>query len=143
MTADGGHTMIELSPLERYTAAKRALNLFEIASEALFREYHALQQEAAEAEAELKAWARDNGPCENNSFTVAVQYKMRKWYDADKILELAPHVRQLKGVVVETIDKRRIEVLAQEGMIDAAIAQQAYHEDPMTPAVSIKVKVTA
>jgi hypothetical protein len=134
--------MTEQTPLERYTEAKRILNAFEADYEELFRDYRNLQQAVTDADSELRTWARDNGPTENDHFTVTVQYKTRKWYDADKILELAPEVRNLKGVVVETIDKSKIEALAKGGMIDAAIAKKAYREEPMTPAVSIKPRVT-
>jgi len=133
--------LVALTPLEYYTHVKRMMLAFQCEHAGVIGEWGDLTASVVAAENELKAWARDNGPCENDSFAVTVTQKARKWYDADKIVELAPYVKGIPGVVVQSIDRLKVETLAQHGMIDAAICQQAYHEEAMTPAVSIRPKL--
>lgn len=139
-TLGEGSEMSELTPLEKYTAACGALAAFEELHSDVLSRYVELKASTAMAEDGLRVWARENGPTENDVYKVTVTRKVRKWYDADKIIELAPYVREIPGVVVQSIDKAKVEKLATAGAIDKAICEQAYHEEPMTPAVSIKVR---
>ena len=128
------------NPLQRYTAIADTLDTFTAQYATVISRYATLQQAKDEAEIALKRWARDHGTIENDSFKVNVQYKIRSWYDADEILRLAPYVREIPGVVEQTINKAKIEALAKAKAIDESVCQQALREEPMVPAVSIKVK---
>jgi hypothetical protein len=130
----------DLSPIDEYTLAAIALAKFEKRHQSMFEIYRALKADLDKAEAALKEDARYTGPCENGDFIVTVQTKSKRWYDADKIIELAPWVRDVPGVVVTTINRDAITALVKIKTIPEEIAKQALHEEPMTPAVTIKAK---
>jgi hypothetical protein len=94
----------------------------------------------AVAEGDLKNYARDNGPCENEHFAVTVTQKKRTWYDVDVILERCPFVKGIPGVVVQSIDKAKVEALAKADAIPADVKEAAMRAEILTPAVSIKAK---
>jgi hypothetical protein len=123
-----------------YTLAKLALESYEQINQAALSHYHDLQREVEETEAELKTAARLSGSIENESFTVSVVTPMTRWYDVDIILEKAPYVRDLPGVMITSVDKKKIEMLAKAGMIAKEIADLAYREEAGTARVTIKVK---
>ena len=129
-----------LSWLGEYTQAMRDMELFKAEHSAIIAKYFELEREITATENELKTRARIEGPVENDSFTVSVVTPMTRWYDADIILEKAPYVRDLPGVLVTSVDKKKIEMLAKGGMIPEAIAAEAYREEAGTPRVTIKVK---
>ena len=67
-------------------------------------------------------------------------HRQRRWYDVDYILEHAPYVRQIPGVVVQTVDRAKIEALAKVQAIDPDVCKAALHVEQLTPAVTIKRK---
>jgi predicted RNA-binding Zn-ribbon protein involved in translation (DUF1610 family) len=126
--------------LGAYEDAQAALAMFRDANATMLVTLEQLQTAVVKAEGELKELARLVGSCESEHFTITVTNKLKKWYDADVILSKFPAVRELPGVVVQTIDKAKIELLAKGGMIPQEIADAAFRAEPMTPAVSIKRK---
>jgi len=127
-----------LDALHAYTEAVDDLEDFETEQMRLLGEYGALQEVIADREGKLKALAREVGPCGNYRFAVTVQRKSRRWFDVDYILEHAPWVRGIPGVVIETVDRAKIEALAKMKAIDADVCDAARREEALTPAVTIK-----
>jgi hypothetical protein len=137
-------------PLAEYTTAAFNLEDFKDAHASVLVDLERLQTKLNQTEAALKEFARGvNSPeaksltalgLENQAFVVTVTHKLRKWYDADMILERYPAVRELEGVVITTMDKKKIELLAKGGMIPQEIADLAFKAEPMTPEVRIKRK---
>jgi hypothetical protein len=132
-------TLAEL--LEKYTKTQHELDAFREEHNPILVYLAQLQMELRLTEDRLKATAREQGPIENDHFAVTVTTKRRTWYDTDYILEHAPYVREIPGVVVQTIDKARIEALAKAKAIDADVCDAARREEALTPAVTIKAKV--
>jgi hypothetical protein len=130
-----------VTPLGDYTAARAELAAFERLHAETLDMHREMSARVMRTEDMLKRWARENGNLENDAYYVIVTQKTRKWYDADRIIELAPYVREMPGVVTQTIDRAVVERFARAGAIDKAICEQAYHEEAMTPAVSIREKV--
>ena len=129
-----------LDCLADYTRAVHEREAFEELHERLLAEYKGLQEVIADRDLKLKTLARSYGPCSNALFTVSVQQKARRWYDVDYILEHAPYVRQIPGVVVQTVDRAKIEALAKVQAIDPDVCKAALREEQLTPAVTIKRK---
>jgi hypothetical protein len=124
--------------LETYTTLKGMMEDFWNENHVILANYAELQKEIAEAEDILKAHARIQGSEENGYYTITVQNKTRKWFDADIILKLAPYVKDMPGVMA--VDRDRIAQLAKAGGIAKDVVKAAYKEEAMTPAVSIKAK---
>lgn len=131
------------TPLGEYTEARAEWAAFKQAHAETLDMLREIEARVMRTEDTLKRWARENGSLENDTYSVIVTNKTRKWYDADKIIELAPYVREMPGVVTQTIDRAVVERFAKAGAIDKAICDQAYHEEAMTPAVSIREKAHA
>ena len=126
--------------LEKYTKTQQELDAFREEHNPILVYLTQLQMELRLTEDRLKAIAREQGPCENDHYAVTVTPKRRTWYDTDYILEHAPYVREIPGVVVQTIDKAKIEALAKAKAIDADVCDAAKRDEMLTPAVSIKAK---
>ena len=126
--------------LLEYTLAAQALEAFRDQFAGVLVDLERLQTRLSKCESELKAHAREIGPIENEQFTVVVTRPMRRWYDTDLVLERAPYLRELPGVVVTTIDRDKIAALIKAQIVPADVAAAAYREEPLTPAVSIKRK---
>ena len=127
--------------LEEFTLAAQALSEFERQHALVLNEYADLHvQEAGAAEA-LRKHARSNGPEENEVFTVTVQTKMKRWYDADTVLALAPYVAEMPGVM--EVNRERITQLAKAKAFSDEVITAAYREEALTPAVTIKRKETS
>ena len=133
--------MIVKTPLEIYTETQVELNTYYERHQNIIEEWEALNQNVNTAADKLKLWARNNGPCENEQFTVTVVKKQRTWYDAETIFAAAPDVRPL--VMVQSVDTKKLEALAKNGMINADICEQAKRTEDLTPAVTIKAKQEA
>ncbi len=127
--------------LRAYTEAIQNLQRWEAEHIQMIAHWTSLKLKANDAEGDLKSHCRENGPCKNECFTVTVTRKTRKWYDTDYILEHAPFVLTIPGVVVQTVDKTKIEALAKAKAIDAGICAAALREEELTPAVSIKARL--
>lgn len=121
-----------------YTGDMRALEEFKTIHAETFAQYERMCQIVNNAEAELRAACREFGPCENDTYTVTVQTKTRKWFDADKVLELAPYVAEMPGVM--EVNRERINQLAKAKAISVEVLEAAYREEALTPAVTIKRK---
>ena len=124
--------------LMEYTQAAAALDLYREQNRAVLVELEQRETTVRRREATLKELCRQLGPVENANYAVTVQQKTRRWYDADRILELAPWVRDVPGVLVTSIDKAKIEALVKASVVPSDIAEQALRSEPLTPAVTIR-----
>lgn len=125
--------------LSDYEDAVNRLEDFRAANENTIAWLKSLENTVATIEGELKAIAREEKRnLDGERFSVTYTAKARKWYDTDYILEHAPYVRAIPGVVVQTIDKAKIEALAKAQAIDADVCEVALRVEQMTPAISIK-----
>ncbi|MBI2934626.1 MAG: hypothetical protein HYY29_03540 [Chloroflexi bacterium] len=126
--------------LEKYTLVQAEKAAFEAEHAYLLNLYADLNIACDAAEAELKRFARSNGPEENAQFVVTVQPKSRRWFDTDYILDNCPWIRDVPGVIVQAVDKGKVEALVKGGMIPEGVAKAAQCEEALTAAVSIKAK---
>jgi hypothetical protein len=131
-------TVYGSTELETYTAIKIMVEAFQTANQSILDDYVSLQKSLAVAEDCLKARARILGGELNDYYTITVQSKTRKWFDADIILKLAPYVKDMPGVMA--VDRDRIAQLAKAGAIAEDVVKAACKEEPMTSAVTIKAK---
>ena len=134
----------EVPEIERhladFTEAVEAMEAFRGEHHELLAQLEFLQERVNDGEATLKEVARRLGGVENYRFAVSIQQKARRWYDVDKLLVRLPWLRQIPGVVVETVDRAKVEDLIKKGSVPALEAQAVLHVDPLTPAVTIKRK---
>ena len=129
-----------LDALADYSQAAATLEMFRDRHAQVLVDLEMLEHALTVQEGKVKELARLHGPCANANHSVIVAYRKRRWYDTDYILEHAPWVRQIPGVVVQTVDRGKIEALAKANAIDAGVCDQALREEPLTPAVTIKRK---
>jgi hypothetical protein len=130
------------------TGAERCLADYSLAVEALERfesDHHEVILALAELrvnrdarEAALKAACRHEGATANAMFAVTVQAKARRWWDIDTLLLRLPRLRELPGVIVETINRPEVERLIKQGAVPKADAEAVLHVEALTPAVTIR-----
>ena len=133
-----------LDALRDFTEAAAALEAFRDFNRQVLLDMEIMQHGVAIAEAKVKELARQYGPCANDQFAVNVSHPMRRWYDCELIVEMAPFLREIPGVVVTTttIDRAKVEALVKGGMVPAAVVGQTLREEALTPAVTIKRKTS-
>ena len=124
--------------LWNYEAALLEMERFREANSLVLDTWELMQGRLREVEEALKAFARENGPEEDERFIVTVTPKTRRWYDADTVLKMAPHVAQMPGVM--ELNRERVNQLAKAKAFDAAVIKAAYREEALTPAVKITRK---
>lgn len=129
--------------LWNYEAALLEMERFREHNSLVLDTWELMQGRLREVEEALKDFARQNGPEESESFIVTVQAKFRRWLDADIVVEMAPYVKDIPGVMVWSVDKDKITALAKGGMLPNNVTEAAYREERLTPAVSIKAKALA
>ncbi len=123
----------------RYTGYMQSLDAFKEKHKAILEEYEEILAGLAGAEKDLKEYARDNGDLEDDVFSVTVQKKSRRSYDAESLLDAAPWLLQA-GALVVTADKAKVEALAKGDMLPSDVVEAAKREEELTPAVSIRRK---
>lgn len=126
-------------PLDDYRLDFLALRQFEAEHSPVIGRHKELLDNLAESEAALKEFARTNGPEDDDTFTVTVQHKIKRWYDADVLLAKAPWVANVPGIV--SLDTKKLEGLIKAHAIPADLVAEAIRTEDMTPAVSIKIRV--
>ena len=139
-TEPGGGADELLDALADYSQAAATLEMFRDRHAKVLVDLEMLERALAVQEGKIKELARLHGPCANANHSVTVAYRQRRWYDVDYILEHAPYVRQIPGVVVQTVDRAKIEALAKVQAIDPDVCKAALHVEQLTPAVTIKRK---
>ncbi len=128
-----------MEALENYTQARQRLARYKYDHQSILDEYETLLGAVAGAETALKETVRVYGQdVENAYYAVTITVKKRRWYDADKVIELAPYIAQIPGVMA--VDRLRVEQLIRAKAVPEEVATQAYHEEFMMPALSIKEK---
>jgi hypothetical protein len=131
--------MSNISPLEEYAVYRRQLAEFAQTHAEILRMHVIVKAELEQAEAALKEWARTNGPTENADYTVSVQTKTRRWYDATPLVAIYPWLLNNKATTI-SVDTKSIDRMVKAGAIDDRAAAETERTEPMTSAVTIKPK---
>lgn len=128
--------------LDDYTRAFRALEQFRFDHLGVLVQLEGLRDDLQEAEDQLKDFARQNGPEENDTLVVKVNAapKKRIW-NARKLLGILPWLDQVPGIISLAVDDKALQLQLRASRIDEAIIADALTVTEGTAAVSIRVKI--
>jgi hypothetical protein len=124
--------------LADYSVAYESLEAFKAEHFTILAQLEFLQQCVTGAETVLKAACREHGTVANERFVVTVQTKWRRWYDVDTLVVRVPSLKEIPGVIVQTVDRAKVESLIKAGTVAKADAEAVLHTEALTPAVTIK-----
>lgn len=136
--------MAKIKQLEKYTEASKAVADFKEKNAKLFAKFDGLLLEAADAEAELKTYVKENvkGNIANEYVKVTYSPAFKKYYDAEVVLEaVTPKMKKAiieAGALTQAIDSAKFEELVEKGEVSVEIKQEAFREVEQSPRVSIK-----
>lgn len=140
-TSGTSNITISPDPLQEYTRAYLNLQRFREANSLLCASLETLEGMVAEAEATLRADARELGPMRNEIIEVLVQYPTRRSYDGALLLKRAPWLETAgacKRVVMVDVDPKKVQALVKKGMLTEEALLGVITEKPLTPAVTIR-----
>lgn len=127
--------------LQEYTNTILAINQFKEKHADVFNEFEKLMELKGQQEVELKNWAKENGDQNNGVVAVRVDKKYKKWYDVEtlKQSEYWRVISENAYSIEEKINKDKLDEMAKEGSISRELLRDAFREEEMSPAVSIKL----
>lgn len=122
-------------------AVQALLDNFEEEHAEIFAELMDLKERVQIAQDHAKEAARKSGSFETKMFDFKVDFKVKRWYDADRLLQKAPEARNFKGLFIESVDTKMLKKLIDAGQISKEVAAYCEKSEDMTPAVTIKRKI--
>lgn len=128
-------------PLQEYTQTWLNLQRFREANSLLIATLETLEGMLAEADATLRAHARQVGPMRDEITEVLVQYPTSRIYDGALLLKRAPWLETAgacKRVVMVDVDPKKVQALVKKGMLAEEALEGVISEKPLTPAVTIR-----